>query len=148
MAKAPEKTFPENIAELTAAVVAQVEAEIISVDEARQILGLEPRGSETAAELRSLRAEVERLRVEKATPAPSCCGHHHCGCVHWYWPTHYYPGATYPYTYTVGSESVTLSGGTNYSRSHEAAGYGVTSLGVMSTPGAARGVTTVNYSLT
>ena len=62
-----DKTVREEIAELTTAVH-------------------DLRDNEVAAELRSLRAEVERLRAERATH--HCTG---CSCTHVHWYPQYQP---------------------------------------------------------
>jgi hypothetical protein len=103
------KTVPEELAELTEAV-------------------RELRDRQVADEIKALREEIERLRAKETAPAPSCCGHHHCGCVHW----HYWPSLTYPYTVTY-TQPATLtmgaSGAANtgtYMASNMTAGGGTT----------------------
>ena len=70
---------------------------------------------EVADELRSLRAEVEKLRAERAahTCHGSCCSHvhcnhGHCGCFTW----HGYGSTTvtYPQTFTVSAGGGNVSG--------------------------------------
>ena len=87
-----DKSVREELAELTEAV-------------------RELREDEVTAELRRLRAEVEKLRAAKD-------GHHCHGCscmhIHWYPNTWTYPATvTYP-NYTVTSGTVTAAPATNY----------------------------------
>jgi len=71
---------------------------------------------EVAAELRALRAEVAKLREEKAAPAHhchgacchACAGHPHCNFGHcWCWTWHTYGTVTYPLTVTTTPGTVT-----------------------------------------
>jgi hypothetical protein len=75
-----DKSLHDEVTELTAAV-------------------RELRDRELAETVRELRAEVEKLRAERA-------GHGHCGCMHiHYQPQPWYPTATFPYTVTCGDAS-------------------------------------------